>query len=457
MLNLLKQSTKKSKLEEYNSALIELHSLLYRKLFLDNIKSANTKEQLKFYIKPKDKYQALHDNFIWFGSNKATSFIIIDIDYINTPIKQYKEEVINKLGIEPNWITRTNKGYHIGFILNSTIWLDNSTMKEKLIETKKNLTYLLDGDLAGSLKTNGFWRNPLTHKSIINTKNTYSLEEIHKISTQKIKNSITLFDTNEEINTKTNSTTETTSKINIDKIEKKGFTQGNRNNFLFTKTISMLYNNQITNNQVPSTLLALNNGELPIEEINKIAKSVMRYNIKPNSNNNKEYQAGEYYQALWDNKIHNYKINNKIKFSRQKFGQSSSVAKKIKNTTIKLVQAYTEIYQRNLNFTNKNISLLSKVSTRTVQIYRNKRKLEEKIKSVAFMEFIKSIGKGIEGIDSREGVKAKFTPLNKELINLINLAISEVEFIYSKTNEVYKFLYENDSMIFYRENEEMVA
>ena len=100
--------------------IIDFHQLLENKLFLSNLQSCNTKDELNYYIKPKNTLIALHDKFIRFGTKKATSFLIIDIDKVKEfkSIEEYYEEVVSKLnGIEPNWVTQTDRGYHIGFIL----------------------------------------------------------------------------------------------------------------------------------------------------------------------------------------------------------------------------------------------------------------------------------------------------------------------------------------------------
>lgn len=436
-------------LDNYNESLIKLHKLIHKKLFLENIQSCKTKDQLEFYIKPKDKNEALHDNFIRYGTKYATSFLIIDIDHIDTPINQYKKEVQEKLGIEPNWITRTSKGYHIGFILQDQVYLSNTVNQEKLIETKKNITSLLNGDTAGSHRLIGYWRNPLTHTSIINTDNLYTIDELYKVIYKKSSKLLSsdsnpLFnkketDTKKMKNEKVEVTTNKLGKINLDKIDKDGFIQGNRNNYLYTKTISMLYNGQIKNNQVENTLITLNNKELPLQEILKISKSIQKYNIKENIKESEPYIKGEYHQDLWNEQIHNYNEKNKIECSRQKLGQKLTTAKIIEKTLGKLIEGYKVIYRNNELFTNKNIIKNSKVSKSTIKRYRNVRKLEQEIKNSAFIEYIKEMTQA-------KGVKADEPPIRK----LLNLAISELFFEYKKTGKLFAFMFnDNNRLIFY--------
>lgn len=425
MLDLLNKP-QTSDLEQSNNNLIKFHKLLSKKLFLENIQSCKTKEQLEFYIKPKDKNEALHDNFIRYGTKYATSFLIIDIDNVNTPIHEYKKEVQKKLNIQPNWITKTSKGYHIGFILQEQVYLSNTIDQEKLIEIKKNMTSILNGDIAGSHRLIGYWRNPLTHKSIINTEELYTLDELYKLIPNKPTKNIKVVKNKLE-------------KINLEKIDKDGFVTGNRNNYLYTKIISMLYSGQIKNDQVENTLISLNNKELSLQEIKKIAKSIKKYNIKEKINKNEPYVKGEYHQDLWDKKIHNYKIKDKIEFSRQKIGQKITTGKIIKKTIGKMIEGYKITYMKNELLNNKNIVKNSKVSKSTIKRYRNKRKLEEEIKNIAFMLYIK-------GICQEKSVKADEPPIRE----LLNLALSELFFTYEKTGKVFAFMFNEDNrLIFY--------
>ena len=426
--------------QDYNDKLIKLHSLLYSKLYLEHIQSTNSKADLEFYIKPKDKYEALHDNFIKYGTKTATNFLIIDIDYINTPIKKYEKEVFYKLGIKPNWITRTTNGYHIGFILEKTVYINDINQKEKLQEVKRNFTATLNGDIAGSHRLIGYWRNPLTHKSIINTE-LYDLDYLYKKSFTQIQSSISLFDSQEVINQKienSKKTKEEIIKINIDKVNQEGFIEGNRNNYLFTKTVSLLYQGKITNNQVHEVLTKMNSNQLEEQELNRIEKSILKYEITANTATSTVYKKGDYYQALWNNKIHNYKKKNKIEFSRQKIGQVITTAKVIKSTIEKLVQGYKVTYQNNEVFTNKTIEKNANVSRSTIKRYRNVRKIEGEIKAKAFMLYLKEL--------AEKSVKAIEPPLK----DLINLALSELYFEYEKSNKLFAFkLNEEFKLIFY--------
>jgi hypothetical protein len=421
---------------------IEFHQLLQDKLYLSNLQSCNSKDELDYYIKPKDTLIALHDNFLRYGTKKATSFLIIDVDNINKPLEKYYKEVKYKLGgTEPNWICKTDKGFHIGFILDMPIWLNNDIKAKQAQEIKRDLTILLNGDIAGSHRLIGYWRNPLTHQSTLNLK-LHNLDELHKIAMQQYFSSFSLFDNIYEHQKKLELRKKDKiqiAKSNWEQIDKEGFTQGNRNNFLFNKIIGMLYNGLITNDEVLITLKSINDNVLDDKEIQKIAKSILKYNIKPiQQKQNIRRSKGVYHQDLWNNQIHNYKEKNKTIFARQQIGQKISTAKIIEKTINKLVKGYLKIYQDHERFLNRIIEINSKVDTRTIQRYRNNRKIEDIIKAKAFNLYLESL--------APQGVMPDDTPINE----IVNLILKNMEYHYLKTNKVFKFkINKHDKLIFY--------
>jgi hypothetical protein len=413
--------------------IIEFHQLLQNKLYLSSLQSCNSKKELDFYIKPKNNLIALHDKFIKYGTKRATSFIIIDIDGVDATLEEYEKEIKYKLnGYEPSWITKTDKGFHIGFILENPLWLNNNTEKRRVEEIKKDLTILLNGDIAGSHRLIGYWRNPLTHQSILNLK-LHNIEELEKMATSQYFESFSLFDneiTNNEKYVNKAKNKKQISKSNWEQIDKTGFSTGNRNNFLFNKIIGMLYNGIITNDEVITTLESINNKELENKEIQKIAKSILKYNIKPStSEKTKDKRVkGIYYQELWDNGIHNYTENNKVQFERQKFGQLVTTILKNEKTLKKLLDGYLELYKTHQVFTNNNIAKSSNVSKRTVQRYRNEKNIEENVKNTAFRKYMQSL--------AQKGVMANGTPL----VDLLNVLLEKISFCYKRDGRVFKFV-----------------
>jgi hypothetical protein len=202
----------------------------------------------------------------------------------------------------------------------------------------------------------------------------------------------------------------------------------------------MLYNGLITNEQVLNTLESINQNELNEKEIQTIANSIIKYNIQPTTKiiEKEKRVKGIYSKDLWDNKIHNYKEKNKIVFARQKIGQKISTAKIIESTINKLIKGYLQTYTNRETFINKNIEKNCSVKKRTIQRYRNDRKLEDTIKAEAFKRYIK-------GLASKD-VMANDTPIK----NIVNLAIGWLEFHYEKHSKVFKFKIDGaNRLIFY--------
>jgi hypothetical protein len=102
-----------------------------------------------------------------------------------------------------------------------------------------------------------------------------------------------------------------------------------------------------------------------------------------------------------------------------------------------LLNGYIDIYKTHKTFTNKLIEKSSNVSRRTIQRYRNEKKLEEKIKARAFMIYIQSMNphdKPTKPSNSKS-VMANDTPH----IELINLLLKNIEFCYKRDNRILKF------------------
>ena len=422
---------------------ILFHQILQDKLFLKNLQSCNTKDELNYYVKPKDKLIALHDKFIKYGTKRATNFLIIDIDHNKQTLEDYSKEIKYKLGgTQASWICKTDKGFHIGFILDKPLWMNNLNDVKIAQAIKRDLTLLFDADIAGSHRLIGYWRNPLTHSSKLSLK-PFSLDELQELATNQYYDCFNLFDDkhinhNKAINRAKGKIQ--IAKSNWEQIDKTGFTQGNRNNFLFNKIIGMLYNGLISNNEVLKTLHTINNNTLENNEINKIAKSIMKYNIKPITNTltMKRQVRGIYSNELFKNNIHNYKENNKTVFARQQIGQKISTAKIIQKTINKLIKGYTKTYINRQSFTNDTIVTNSGMRKRTIQRYRNERQLEKSIKAKAFKEYLNSI--------APQGVMPDDTPIK----DIINIAINSIDFYYLKTNTLFRFKLDDDSrLIFY--------
>ena len=405
--------------KEYYSEL-EFRSILLNALYLNNLQSCNSKKELEYYIKPKENIFALADKFIRYGTKTATRFIIIDVDNNSQTLEKFSEYVKCKLDpLNPSWISKTDNGFHIGFILDKPIYLNNDIQTKKAKEIKTTLTEILNADPNGSHRLIGWWRNPLQHQSVLNL-------ELHNLDNMYEKLKI-------EDTKKINPHNETNTKQQIsnwEKIDKKGFIKGNRNNFLFKKIVGMLYNGLITNNEILTTLTNINNGELDDNEILKITNSIKRYNITPTQkkSSNKPNKRGIYSQDLWDNSIHNYTQDNNIQFERQRFGQMITTISTIEKTLNKLLNGYISLYRNHKLSsdkipTNKEIAQSSDLSIRTVQRYRNEKKIEEALKAKALKEYLIAL--------SQKSVMATVT--------LINIILEDITFSYTMNDKKFKF------------------
>jgi len=191
-----------------------------------------------------------------------------------------------------------------------------------------------------------------------------------------------------------------------------------------------LYNGLITNNEILTTLTNINNGELDDNEILKITNSIKRYNITPTQkkSSNKPNKRGIYSQDLWDNSIHNYTQDNNIQFERQRFGQMVTTISTIEKTLNKLLNGYISLYRNHKLSsdkipTNKEIAQSSDLSIRTVQRYRNEKKIEEALKAKALKEYLIAL--------SQKSVMATVT--------LINIILEDITFSYTMNDKKFKF------------------
>lgn len=407
-----------------NQLLLETHSLLQKALFSKNIKATSLKEKLKYFVKPIPLLEALHQNFIWYGNKSATSLCIIDIDYETMPLEEYTNKVKNILNIDPSWILKTSKGYHVGFILNYPVFNNDLIKSEKLIDLKRLLTILLGADADGSIRKYGYWRNPLTHPSYLNPLE-FDLNDLHRhIHQIYCKNKSQIKTSNKSLKS-SNILHQNETSLSWDTINKEGFVKGNRNNWLFHTIIKMLYEGKIKNETVLDTLVKLNDNDLPFNEVKTIARSILKYKITPNINNNKNriIKRGEFSDILYKNHIHNYKSNSKTVYERQSFGQKASCAKKVINTVQLIHDAYVKAYTNYKPKTNKIISSYSNRSVRSIQRYKH---IKKQIAASAFLKYIKNtinVDK-INKISHHHMFRANVTPI-KEIINLMTIEVSQ--------------------------------
>ena len=421
--------------------LINFHELLIKKLYLNNIQAVKKKYQLERFVPLKDTLVAVHeDNFIRFGTKKATNFIIIDIDYCEVNLECYCKEInttLSNYGF--SWLLKTNKGYHLGFMLDKPLFLNNIDDMDKYNFIVTFLSLVLKADVTASKRAYGFYRNPLSHDSYLSNK-TFNLDDMYSYFS-KLNDKYFKFNQKKENTVKINMKTNTN---NISNISDGDFIKGNRNNYLFKKVLGLVYKGRIKKDEVLSTLKHLNNNELKKTEINKIAKSILKYTkdfrSKGSTSSAGEYKKGFYWERMRKYNIHNIKIANKTIFNRQKLGQTIRTVKVIQSTITKLTKAYVNLYKnKTIKATNKSIASFSRISVRTLQRYRNNRKIEKKIKNSAFLIYIRDM------YSNKKSVKASVMVIDE----VINFAVKSIQFKCVKTNTLYYFEMRNEKLLFY--------
>jgi len=201
---------------------------------------------------------------IWIEYNQSwVNTLIFDIDY-----KVSLDDAIDKcleLGIEPTWACTTTKGVHLAFTLEHRINYSSVKAVKFARDVKRSVTSALGADVKGSHRLKGIWRNPLQAKEFYFSNLLYGLSDFKHI----IKQERTKFLSLEEKFDK---------EIKPRKVANKGFNVGNRNNFLWRTTMGLCKSTDFK--EVLRTVRGLNNGiqRLDDAEVQKIARSVYKYN-----------------------------------------------------------------------------------------------------------------------------------------------------------------------------------
>jgi uncharacterized protein YeeX (DUF496 family) len=216
--------------------------------------------------------------------------LIFDLDY-PISLREAYNLALDKIGIEPTWITETDKGVHIAYALTNMVQYDWHKTVNLLKHIKVAVSKELAADERGSHRLKGYWRNPLAHNFYSSLK-TYSLEDFYHIS-NKYKNT-----------SRTQSPQERFTKDRIKRQIKYNnfkFYVGNRNYSLWY-TAMQHTNAKMSEEEIRDVVLTLHHEytrhrqdiALPTREVNTITASVIKYN-KKNSNyvSSSSYQERE--------------------------------------------------------------------------------------------------------------------------------------------------------------------
>jgi len=165
----------------------ELEELLIKNL-PKRIKAGHTKQGSNIF-EFSTKYALNSCDFIHYNSPSRISFMIFDFDSIDNriaveafpQIEDFLAYIVDKIGIEPTFITQTNKGYQFSYHFKNHVFTKQNKPLAYLSKIKDSLIELLGCDIHGSARNLGIWRNPLRHKHYFSTCINYELNDFKSL------------------------------------------------------------------------------------------------------------------------------------------------------------------------------------------------------------------------------------------------------------------------------------
>ena len=350
------------------------------------------KEEFKFKKTTNTREALAKSKFIHYNQNLVTE-LIFDIDYISHlsiyDLEWIFKTFLDKTGIIPSWVCYTDHGIQFCISLNTFYKLSKKQI-QVLREFKK---YMIENwpllDSNGSTRLKGWWRNPLTQKDFIFTGWVTTFEEIldflykNKLSIKK------QFKANVRKEQIKQAKANTTDKIRFTIGEP---VIGNRNNFIWYNL--MLASNSKDFNTLLQLAQKLNEKtekKLDEKELEKIAKSVLKYNIQ-----GKNFIYANSKKANWNigamgfEKIaylsyEKYKkeVKRRQKMAGKRTGNTigkevliKANQKKAEITKEKVYKAIKELKEKGEKVTIMKVKELAQVSYATTQKYVKKAKEE---------------------------------------------------------------------------------
>lgn len=161
----------------------ELTELLIKNLPA-TIKGGNEKHLSNIYDYPT--ITALKKcKFINFNSRERISFMVFDIDKVGeqTALEHFKtiegflDFIAEKIGLEPTFITQTQKGFHFAYHLKNHVYTFQDKAVKYLKNIKRSISALIGCDEIASNRLNGIWRNPLKHHHYYSGQINYELND----------------------------------------------------------------------------------------------------------------------------------------------------------------------------------------------------------------------------------------------------------------------------------------
>lgn len=211
----------------------------------------------------------------WIEYNqKWVNMLIFDIDD-----KTLEEtlQIALKLDLEPSFACATDKGCHIFYSLDNAVQYNWEKGIKWVKDIKKALTHFLGADVKGSHRLNGIWRNPLQNDFYYSEVGEYNLKDFNDVLKQFNQR---------------NKKPKQKFKTYINKTKRENgkflFNDGNRNNWLWFMGMAETRNKNYSLEQIESYLNNLQHFQgvkgLESEEIEKIARSIKRYNDEGTNN-----------------------------------------------------------------------------------------------------------------------------------------------------------------------------
>ncbi len=323
--------------------------------------------------------------FININTNERISFMVFDIDtYGGMTAREYFKTtnnflayIVEKIGIYPTYVLRTDKGFHFAYHLKNHVFTDKQKSVDYLVAIKKEIGKRLGCDKRASNRLYGVWRNPLLHDFYYMGHINYELKDFKHLLPVREKRTHT-----------------TASKVTIDKSL---LVTGRRNDQLFRYAMKYAKGQTSLNIQHIYDFLVQTNeqSDLPLEdkELHSIASSAYRYweegkilfgtlcNKEKNINEGiMEFpkMSGLSYEAylqevknrqrLSAKRTNEIKDKEKAKRQLQQAREQSAQSRKAKNEE-KIFQAITQLQREGLKVTVSAISKIARINRRTVAQY----------------------------------------------------------------------------------------
>jgi len=399
-----------------NESLIDLHADLKSILPFTTHGSDNKASKSNFI--PTN--EALHHKFIRYGTKKALQILMFDIDRTGGTVEAYHEHIFKTIGIYPTFTLKTDNGFHFGLMLDEIVWRTKydstvATAEAQIASSiKESITLALNGDIHGSKRLIGIWRNPLLHNHVY-TGNKFNLLELAKQF--NIAKPIQVNQVSSNPNTKM----KMSGSNKIETTIQNNFIEGNRNNYLFAIGFKIVYQDRSKLATLQEELQQINDSHsnsLTEYEVRKIAESISK--LEPTMFNPKRKTVrGKLSDEMWAKNIHG--LSNRRSYA----GFRTSLDRSIKSA-MNVTESLILLFDKGISKpTNKQVSELANISIR--QLQRIKHKVQRK------QVFLLWLNKVRENIDIRAYVTPLFNRVWKRLESIAQ-SIKVVEEVLDYSN-----------------------